>query len=74
VLTSIDETPALVNTATLAMPRYWPTKSMVSVESHPFSSCAMISAAMTADCFCPAGYFATSRSIFLSDSAESMRA
>src|SRR5512144_951656 len=38
---------------------------MVSVASQPFSSCAMASAAITADCRCSAGYLAISRSIFL---------
>src|SRR5688500_10807184 len=46
---------------------------MVSVESQPFSSCAMMSALITADCFCSGGYFATSRSIFFSESVVSMR-
>src|SRR5471032_10423 len=45
---------------------------MVSVESQPFSSCAMASAAITADCFCSAGNLAISRSIFFNDSALSM--
>src|SRR5712671_6531765 len=44
---------------------------MVSVESQLFSSCAMTSAAMTADCLRSGGYFAISRSIFFSDSADS---
>src|SRR5512146_405001 len=47
---------------------------MVSVASHPFSSWAMISAAITADCFWSAGYFAISRSIFFSASGESISA
>ena len=47
---------------------------MVSVDSQPFSSCAMASAAITADCFWSAGYLATSRSIFFSDSALSIGA
>src|SRR5713101_4063506 len=38
---------------------------MTSGGSQPASSCAMASAAITADCFWSAGNFATSRSIFL---------
>src|SRR3990167_740770 len=56
------------------MPRYAATKSMVPVESQPFSSCAMMSAAITADCFWPAGYFAISRSILFSESVVSISA
>jgi hypothetical protein len=41
---------------------------MASFGSQPFSSWAMTSAAMTADCFWSAGYLATSRSIFASAS------
>src|SRR5215210_3260361 len=52
------------------MPRYCATWSIVSVASQPFSSCAMMSALITADCFCSAGYLATSRSIFFSASAD----
>src|ERR1043165_2334400 len=54
------------------MPRQRATSSIVSVESQPFSSWAMMSALITADCLRSGGYFATSRSIFLSDSAESI--
>src|SRR6266480_4243872 len=43
-------------------------------ERWPFSSCATVSAAITADCFCPGGYLATARSIFLSESGFSMAA
>src|ERR1044071_3991729 len=46
------------------MPRYCATSFIVSFESQPFSSCAMTSALITADCFWSAGYFAISRSIF----------
>ena len=52
------------------MPRYFATASIVSVDSQPFSSCAMISALITADCFCAPGYLAISRSIFFSDSVD----
>ncbi len=41
---------------------------MVSVDSQPFSSCATMSALITADCFWSAGYLATSRSILRRDS------
>src|SRR5574341_98301 len=54
------------------MPRYFATYSMVSFESQPFSSCAMMSALITADCFWSGGYLATSRSIFRSESVVSM--
>src|SRR6267378_4021335 len=54
------------------MPRYFATSSMVSVESHPFSSWAMMSALITADCFRSGGYLAVSRSIFFRASGESM--
>src|SRR5438132_547180 len=54
------------------MPRYWATKSIVSGASQPFSSCATISAPITADCLRSGGYFAISRSIFFSDSGLSM--
>src|SRR5688572_4791256 len=47
---------------------------MVSLDSQPFSSCAMISALITADCFWFGGYFATSRSIFFRESVVSMSA
>src|SRR5579859_6487090 len=46
---------------------------MVSLESQPFSSCAMASALITADCFWSGGYFATSRSIFFKESAFSIK-
>src|SRR4051812_34068609 len=52
------------------MPRYCATKSIVSTESQPFSSCATVSAAMTADCFWSPGYFATAASILASASGE----
>src|SRR4051812_10676656 len=45
---------------------------MVSGASQPFSSWAMTSAAITADCFWSAGYLAISRSIFFCDSGDSM--
>src|SRR5580765_2443371 len=54
------------------MPRYSATKSIVSVASQPFSSCAMASADITADCFWSAGYFAISRSMRARASALSM--
>src|SRR5918992_433028 len=56
------------------MPRYCATKSMVSLESQPFSSCAMMSALITADCFWSGGYFATSRLIFFTESVVSIGA
>src|SRR5918999_5107318 len=46
---------------------------MVSLDSQPFSSCAMMSALITADCFWSGGYFAISRSIFCSESVVSIR-
>src|SRR5688572_20606773 len=55
------------------MPRYFATQSIVSVESHPFSSCAMMSALITADCFWSRGYFATSRSIFFRESVVNIQ-
>src|SRR4051812_44560985 len=45
---------------------------MVSGESQPFSSWAMASADITADCFCSSGYLATSRSIFIRASSLSI--
>src|SRR6266849_7336324 len=42
---------------------------MTCGERWPFSSCAAVSAAITADCFCPGGYLAIAWSIFLSESA-----
>src|SRR5262245_23164192 len=54
------------------MPRYLATKSIVSVESQPFSSCAMMSALITADCLRSGGYFAISRSIFFRESVVSI--
>src|SRR5262245_42889334 len=39
---------------------------MVSVDSQPFSSCAMVRAAITADCRWSGGYFAAAWSIFAS--------
>src|SRR6266513_2114346 len=38
-------------------------------ERYPLASCATVSAAITADCFCPGGYLAIAWSIFLSESA-----
>src|SRR5882672_5970844 len=55
------------------MPRYLATKSIASVGSQPFSSWAMMSALITADCFRSGGYLAISRSIFFRASAENMR-
>src|SRR6476661_2050084 len=46
---------------------------MTSVDSQPCSSCAIASAAITADRFWSDGYFATSRSNFRRASALSMR-
>src|ERR1700682_2374358 len=54
------------------MPREWATKSIVSVDSHACSSCAIASAAMTADWRCSCGYFAISRSMRLRASELSM--
>src|ERR1700682_3689880 len=54
------------------MPREWATKSIVSVDSHACSSCAIASAAMTADWRCSCGYFAISRSMRLRASKLSM--
>src|SRR5438552_5365742 len=45
---------------------------MVSVESHPFSSCAIASTDMTADWACSGGYFAISRSMRFRASELSM--
>src|ERR1700682_6557377 len=45
---------------------------MVSVDSHACSSCAIASAAMTADWRCSGGYFAISRSMRLRASELSM--
>src|SRR5690606_2497732 len=53
------------------MPRIFATSSITSCDSQPFSSCAMASAAITADCFWSAGYLAISRSIFLRACSES---
>src|SRR6185312_13451094 len=50
------------------MPRYCATKSIVSVDSHPISSCATMSAPITADCF--SGYFFISLSMSCKDLAE----
>src|SRR2546421_2346244 len=47
---------------------------MTSLDSQPFSPWATMSALITADCFCSPGYLAISRSIFFSDSADSIRA
>src|SRR5579862_5448239 len=52
------------------MPRTPATSSMVSVASQPFSSCATMSAPITADCFWSAGYFRTSLFISSKDLAE----
>src|SRR6267143_4794722 len=41
---------------------------MTCGERWPFSSCATVSAAITADCFCSGGYLAIAWSIFLSES------
>src|SRR3990170_2393724 len=41
---------------------------MISVESQPFSSCAIASAVITADCLRSGGYFSMARSILFSDS------
>src|SRR5579859_4986917 len=46
---------------------------MISLDSQPFSSWAMASALITADCFWSGGYFATSRSIFFRESGLSIR-
>src|SRR5229473_3755655 len=46
---------------------------MTSLDSQPFSSLAVISALITADCFRSGGYLAISRSIFFSESTESIR-
>ncbi len=46
--------------------------SMISAASWPFSSWAMASAAITADCFWSGGYLAISRSIFCSAAADSI--
>src|SRR3990170_3747759 len=53
------------------MPRYFATVSITSGESQPFSSCAMMSAIITADCLCSGGYLATSASIFFRESVVS---
>src|SRR5216683_1333553 len=45
---------------------------MTSLDSQPFSSWAVMSALITADCFRSGGYLAISRSIFFSESTESM--
>src|SRR5512147_512498 len=45
---------------------------MVSVDSQPFSSCAMISALITADCFWSGGYFATSLSIRFKEESDNV--
>src|SRR5262245_38705388 len=45
---------------------------MTSGESQPFSSCATMSALITADCLRSGGYFAISRSIFPRESALSI--
>src|SRR6185295_4088999 len=50
------------------MPRYRATKSITSGESQPFSSCATMSALITAERFWSAGYLAISRSIFFRES------
>src|SRR5471030_2210330 len=55
------------------MPRYCATKSMVAVDSQPFSSCAMVNAAITADCFWSAGYLSTARSILASEAGLNAR-
>src|SRR5882762_11413397 len=46
---------------------------MTSLDSQPFSSWAVMSALITADCFRSGGYLAISRSIFFRASGESMR-
>src|SRR5712692_4841152 len=46
---------------------------MTSLDSQPFSSWAVMSALITADCFRSGGYLAISRSIFFSESTESIR-
>src|SRR6267378_5021260 len=45
---------------------------MTSLDSQPFSSWATMSALITADCFRSGGYLAISRSIFFSESTESI--
>src|SRR5467141_510539 len=45
---------------------------MTSLDSQPFSSWATMSALITADCFLSGGYLAISRSIFFSESTESI--
>ena len=60
---------ATSKTAMGGIPKYSATKFIVSSASQPFSSCAIASADMTADCFCSTGYLAISRSILLRDSA-----
>src|SRR5882762_9216361 len=45
---------------------------MTCGERWPFSSWATVSAAITADCFCPGGYLAIAWSIFLSPSGLSI--
>src|SRR6202158_4385330 len=54
------------------MPREWAAEIIFSVASQPCSSCAMASAAITADWRCAGGYFAISRSIRFRASALSM--
>src|ERR1044072_5671715 len=54
------------------MPRWPATKSITSGESQPCSSCARISALITAERFCSGGYFAISRSSFFRESALSI--
>src|SRR5882762_9020855 len=54
------------------MPRWPATKSMTCGERWPFSSWATVSAAITADCFCPGGYLAIASSILLCPSGLSM--
>src|SRR4051812_33902368 len=54
------------------MPRYCATKSIVSSDSQPFSSCAMTSALITAEDLRSAGYLAISRSILFKESALNM--
>src|SRR5436190_7753580 len=54
------------------MSRYFATASIVSVDNQPNASCAMASAAITGEGFCPGGYLAISRSIFARASAESV--
>jgi hypothetical protein len=47
-------------------------KSMVSVESQPFSSCAIVNAAITAECLWLGGYLAAALSTFASDSGDNI--